>query len=56
MPFLKEYRDWEFSNSWGPIDQILGAVNETDLVTHATVLGFYYIIHFYPWDIMELAI
>ena len=56
VTFLKEYRDWEFFNSWGTTDQILGAINETDSVHRPLFWNFYYIIYFYPSDSTGLAI
>ena len=41
MLFLKKSRDLQFFFfSWGTIDQVLSAKNETDSVPYVTVLGF----------------
>ena len=45
LVFISLYFFWknieiEFFNSWGTIDQILGAINETDSVSYVTVMAF----------------
>ena len=45
LVFISLYFFWknieiEFFNSWGTIDQILGAINETDSVPYVTVMAF----------------